>query len=352
MATQKNIENTTFLWLLLLVSVAFLWLLKPLFGPIFWACVIAMIFHPLQDRLSLKLPDKSNTVSLLTLGICLVIVVIPMILLISAVISEGIAIYNRIESGELDPGQYIEQLQTAFPQIQGVLESLGLNIANIKTQFADLIKASSGIIAKNTLNIGQNTFAFFLNVGLMLYLAFFMLRDGETIIALLIKALPLGDTRERHLFDKFVEVTRATVKGNLVVAMVQGGLGGLILWVLGISGALLWGTIMMILSLIPMVGAGLIWAPVAIYLLATGAYIKGIILILFGVGVIGLVDNILRPILVGRDTKLPDYIVLFSTLSGLTLFGINGFVMGPLLAALFFAFWGIFIREFQISGEP
>jgi predicted PurR-regulated permease PerM len=159
----------------------------------------------------------------------------------------------------------------------------------------------------------------------------------------------MGDTRERLLFAKFAEVTRATVKGNLVVAIVQGALGGFIFWALGIPAALLWAVVMAFLSLLPAVGAAIIWAPVAAYLLAVGSYVDGIILIAFGAGVIGLVDNLLRPILVGRDTKLPDYLVLLSTLGGMALFGINGFVIGPLIAALFIAFWGIFMREINVE---
>jgi predicted PurR-regulated permease PerM len=149
------------------------------------------------------------------------------------------------------------------------------------------------------------------------------------------------------MFAKFAEVTRATVKGNLVVAAVQGALGGIIFWILGIPGPFLWGVVMFLLSLIPMVGAGLIWAPVALYLFAAGQWIEGLVLTGFGIGVIGLVDNVLRPILVGRDTKLPDYIVLMSTLGGFVLFGMNGFVIGPLIAALFVTVWEIFIREFN-----
>jgi predicted PurR-regulated permease PerM len=178
-----------------------------------------------------------------------------------------------------------------------------------------------------------------------------MLRDGSKLVVQLTKALPLGDERERLLFAKFSEVTRATVKGNLLVAMVQGALGGLIFWFLDIRAPVLWGVVMTLLSLIPMVGAGLIWAPVAIYLFAVGNWVHGLILVGFGAGVIGLVDNILRPILVGRDTKLPDYMVLLSTLGGFVLFNINGFVIGPLLAALFVAFWEIFIREFNTPAD-
>ena len=144
------------------------------------------------------------------------------------------------------------------------------------------------------------------------------------------------------MVGKFTTVIRATVKGNIVVAASQGALGGMIFWILGIQGPVLWGVLMAFLSLLPAVGAGLIWVPVAIYFLATGAVWQGVVLTAFGVFVIGLVDNILRPVLVGKDTKMPDYIVLISTLGGMALFGLTGFVIGPVIAALFMASWDLF----------
>ena len=147
---------------------------------------------------------------------------------------------------------------------------------------------------------------------------------------------------KRHLFAKFTTVVRATVKGNIAVAAMQGALGGAIFSFLDIQGALLWGFVMAFLSLLPAVGAGLIWAPVAIYFLLTGSLWQGITLIAFGVLVIGLVDNVLRPILVGKDTQIPDYVVLISTLGGMVLFGLNGFVIGPVIAAIFIAAWDLF----------
>ena len=274
--------------------------------------------------------------------------VLPVTVLISSVVSEGADYYNKLESGEVNPAQYIEQVRTAFPAVQQTLERFGIDFARIKEGALSITMSGGKWIAQHALSIGQNTFTLLLNICLMLYLTFFLLRDGNYLMELLIRALPLGDARERLLFAKFGEVTRATIKGNMVIAIVQGSLGGLTFWALGIPGALLWGVVMTAMSLIPAVGPAIVWAPVTIYLFATGANIKGIILVGVGMGVIGLIDNILRPILVGRDTKLPDYIVLLSTLGGLGLFGINGFVIGPLVAALFIAFWGIFIREVNV----
>lgn len=161
------------------------------------------------------------------------------------------------------------------------------------------------------------------------------------------RAIPLDDDTKRHLLKKFTTVVRATVKGNIVVAATQGVLGGLIFWFLGLPSALLWGTVMALLSLLPAVGSALVWVPVAIYLLLSGAMFKGLLLIAFGALVIGTVDNLMRPILVGKDTRMPDYLVLVSTLGGLSVFGLSGFVVGPLVAALFVASWDLFVSRQQ-----
>jgi predicted PurR-regulated permease PerM len=344
----KKLETRTFLFFLLLVSIAFILVLKPFFGTIFWACAITIIFYPLQQRLQRLLKGRTNTAALITVLACMLIVVLPAIFLISSVVQEGAAVYDKLESGEINPGQYIEQIRTAFPSLQQTLSRFDIDIDSLKKNALNLGMSSGKFIAQNLLSVGQNTFMLVLNICLMLYLSFFLLRDGPQLLELLIRALPLGDARERLLFAKFGEVTRATIKGNLVIAVVQGSLGGIIFGILGIPGALLWGVVMAVLSLIPAVGPALIWLPVSLYLFAIDENTKAIILIGFGAGVIGLIDNILRPILVGRDTKIPDYIVLLSTLGGLGLFGVNGFIIGPLVAALFMAFWGIFIREIHI----
>lgn len=349
---HETLERRSFLLMLALVTILFLYLLKPFFGAVLWACIIGILFHPLQRRLLERWAHRPNLTALATLTLCVIIVVIPVLFVIGSFFQEGVALYQRMQTGELNPGEYLEQIRKAFPVIQNLLDRLGVDFANLKEQIAGGAIAAGRFIAQNAMSLGQGTLQFFMSLGLMLYVAFFLLRDGPQLIAMLVRALPLGDEREHLLFAKFAEVTRATVKGNLVVALIQGTLGGIIFAVLGIPGALLWGVVMVLLSLIPVVGAGLIWAPVAIYLFAVGDWVQGLVLAGFGVGVIGLVDNVLRPILVGRDTKLPDYIVLLSTLGGLVMFGMNGFVIGPLIAVLFAAFWGIFIREFNLHPEP
>lgn len=346
---RDKLERRSFLLLLVLVSIAFGFILEPFWGAIFWACAVAVIFAPLQRWVLSKIGERPNTAALLTLLVLMAIVIIPVILLASAFVSEGIQFYQRIEAGEIDPRQILQRLREAFPWVDQVLLELGVDTNNLKERLSQALLNASQFLAKETFTIGQNTFSFLVSLTLMLYLTFFLLRDGKTLVHLIIKALPLGDEREHALFTKFAEVTRATVKGNLVVAIVQGALGGIIFWILDIPGPLLWGVVMAFLSLIPAVGAAIIWFPVSLYLYATGAWISATVLLAYGAIIIGLADNLLRPILVGRDTKLPDYVVLFSTIGGIVLFGINGFVIGPLVAALFMATWQIFMKDF--NGE-
>lgn len=344
------LERRSFLLFLAAVTLVFIYLLTPFFGAIFWACVIALLFQRLYVRL--RKPLGGNLAALATLLISLAIAILPTFFVFGSVLQEGAHLYQRLQSGEIDIGGYLERIRAAFPVVQEFLDRFGLDLGSLRDQLSGIAITASQFLAQNAARLGTGTVQWFISLVLMLYLAFFMLRDGERLVALLVRALPLGDERERWLFAKFAEVTRATVKGNLVVAAVQGALGGLIFWLLGIGGAVLWGSVMALLSLIPLLGAGLIWGPVAIYLFATGDWIQGVILAAFGAGVIGLIDNILRPILVGRDTKLPDFMVLLSTLGGFVVFGVNGFVIGPLLAALFVASWQIFMREFNPTPEP
>lgn len=342
-----KIEQRMFLLLLGVVTALFLFLLKPFFAPILWACIIAVLFHPLQVRLGRAWGDRPTLIALTTLLACVVLVVLPVLLLLGSFAQQGISLYRQIDTGEINPAQYIDQVRNAFPAVQALFERLDIDMDSVRENLTSAAVATSRFLAQNALTVTQGTFSFVLKLGLMLYVAFFLLRDGRRLVEELVQALPLGDERERMLFQKFAEVTRATVKGNLVVAMVQGTLGGLIFWILGLPAALLWGVVMTVLSLIPAIGAGLIWLPAAIYLYAIGAWISATVLVLYGVLIIGLADNILRPILVGRDTKLPDWLVLLSTLGGLSMFGINGFIVGPLIAVLFLAFWQIFGREFN-----
>jgi predicted PurR-regulated permease PerM len=228
-----------------------------------------------------------------------------------------------------------------------MIERVGIDPSRLEEQIQSAGIAASRYIASRALSIGQQTLQGTVFFFLMLYLLFFFLRDGPRLLEGLVRALPFGDERERHLLERFAEVSRATIKGTLVVGIAQGMIGGLAFAILGIGSPVLWGVVMALLSILPAVGPALVWLPAAIVLIASGEIVAGVALILVGVFIIGLVDNLLRPILVGRDTRMPDYLILLSTLGGLVGFGLAGIIIGPIIAAFFLSIWQMAEREFK-----
>ncbi|MCQ4321926.1 AI-2E family transporter [Stutzerimonas stutzeri] len=342
---KSTLEQKVFLALLFVVSIAFGWILYPFYGAVFWAVILAIIFSPLQRRLQRHMGHRRNLTAIITLLVSLIVAVLPVIVITGLLVQEGSSLYQQMESGELDVGQFVGGVKAMLPDsLQQQLQRFGFgNLDQLRERLASGALQGSQYLATKAFSFGQGTFQFFVSFFVMLYLLFFFIRDGRDLVVKIRRALPLSDNQKRRLFSKFTRVVRATVKGNIVVAVTQGFLGGVIFAILGIPAALLWGVLMAFLSLLPAIGAGLIWAPVAIYFLVQGMVIQSVILTLYGILVIGLVDNFLRPILVGKDTKMPDYLVLISTLGGLALFGLNGFVIGPLIAALFMSSWALFI---------
>jgi len=337
----QRLAFRTFLLLLTAVSVAFAALLQPWFDAVFWGAILALLFMPLYRRLLARMPARPSLAALATLLACLVIVVVPVSLITGSLVQEGAALARRAANGEFDLTHGVAQLINALPAFarQWLTDAGIVDLDSLRQQVLLGLRAGSQMLATQAVAAGQNTLEFLVRLALMLYLLFFLLRDGAQLVRQCRARIPLDAAHQRQLVEKFATVVRATVKGNLVIAIVQGVLGGLMFWALGIEGALLWGALMAVLSLLPAVGAALIWFPVAVYFLVTGATASGIVLMLYGMLVIGLADNLLRPMLVGKDTKLPDYLVLLSTLGGLSLFGLNGFVIGPLIAALFITCW-------------
>ncbi|MDK3023455.1 AI-2E family transporter [Cupriavidus taiwanensis] len=342
---MRNLKG--FYVLLVAVSIAFIWILLPFYSAILWGTILAILFHPMQRRLTVRFGNRENLAALTTLLVCVLMAIVPVFLMIATLAQEAAFAYQQIRTGKWDFGQYFQTAVQALPaSVEAWLNEIGLaDVAGLQAKLTEGAARISQFMAAQAVAIGQNTLQFAVGLGVMLYLVFFLLRDGAVISHRLREAMPLSDAHTRRLVGRFTTVVRATVKGNVVVAVVQGVLGGLAFLLLGINGALLWGTLMAFLSLLPAVGAALVWGPAAIYFLLAGPVWKGIALIAIGTLVIGAVDNVLRPILVGKDTKLPDWVVLISTLGGMSVFGINGFVIGPLIAALFISCWDISVIE-------
>ena len=339
---ETTLQNRSLFALLVLVTIAFIWILLPFYGAVFWAAILGILFAPLQRRLQLKFGWRHNLTSLFTLSICLVIAILPVTFIGVLLVQEGATLYRNIESGQLDIAGYLAQFKQSLPPyFQYLLDRFGMgDVISLREKIVKSAMQGSQFFV----SFGQGTFEFLMSFFIMLYLLFFFLRDGSELARKFRTAIPLDDQQKRLLQLKFNRVVRATIKGNVLVAITQGALGGLIFWFLDIPSALLWAVLMAFLSLLPAVGAGIVWAPVAAFFLFSGATWQGVVLALYGVLVIGLVDNVMRPMLVGKDTKMPDYLILISTLGGLAIFGLNGFVIGPLIAALFISSWALFIE--------
>jgi predicted PurR-regulated permease PerM len=349
--TQYTLQQKFFLLLLALVTLAFVYILLPYSGAIFWGVVLAILFAPLYRRLLRATKQKPTAAALITLLSIIVMVILPVSLIGASLVKQAAVLYDMIGSGQINFGAYFVRIVHSLPQwVVNLLERFDLtDLASLQQKLSEGAAQVSQTVARQAINIGSKTFDFLVGMFVMLYLLFFLLRDGQSLAARIRHAIPLSLKYKQRLFNNFTTVIRATVKGNVLVAAAQGALGGLIFWFLGVQAPLLWAVVMAFLSLLPAVGAAVVWAPVAIYFLVTGSVWQGVVLIAFGVIVIGLVDNVLRPVLVGKDTKMPDYLVLLSTLGGMALFGLNGFVIGPVVAALFIACWDLFVatEEFQ-----
>ena len=349
----RPFDDRAFLLLVAVVTIAFGWVVAPFAGALFWSTVLAVLFMPVHRRLVAATRGRASLAALATLAVILLIVILPTGLVVSALMQEAAGLVARVKSGELDFAAHYQALLKALPPwVADYAARFGLtDLSGIRARVSEGLLGMSQVAVGHVLNVGQNTFGFLLQLGVMLYVLFFLLRDGADLVRRIRAAVPLRDDLLRDLMGKFVTAIRATVKGNIAVALVQGALGGLIFGFLGVDAPVLWGTLMALLSLLPAVGAGLVWGPVAIYFLLTGSVWQGALLAGYGVLVIGLVDNLLRPILVGKDTKMPDYVVLISTLGGLAVFGLAGFVAGPVIAALFIAVWEVVAAHRAAAAE-
>jgi predicted PurR-regulated permease PerM len=348
---MRSLEDTTFLLLVIAVSLAFAWIVWPLYGAVLWGMVTAIVFAPLHRRLTRSTGQRRNLAALATVLIIVVIVVLPLMMIGASLLQEASSLYEKIQSGDLNLVRLFRQVLDGLPAwAANIMRRFGLtSLGEAQEQLSAGLLKSSQFLAGQAVSIGQGTLDFVVNLCVMLYLLFFLLRDGDALSEHIKAAIPLSAEQKNALFRKFTIVIRASVKGDMLVALLQGVLGGLIFWFLGITTPLLWAVLMAFLSLLPVVGAGLVWFPVAVYFLATGSVWQGVVLIAYGAIVIGLVDNLLRPVLVGKDTKMPEYVVLISTLGGIAMFGFNGLVIGPVIAAMFIAAWDIFSAARQAA---
>jgi predicted PurR-regulated permease PerM len=342
-----TVNRTTALVLLAIAAtIALVIVLYVVWQAIFWAVVLGILFRPIQKWVEARFSLRPGVAAAVTLLLTLVFVQIPIFVLGSMIVTEGAAVYQRIESSQFDLGATLGWLQQLVPQqVWQWLAGLGVDFGAITERIQTAVMRGGQFALSLLVGAGQNAASFVMNFFLMVYLLYFILRDGDEMYRKLFAVIPLPSDQKQRLFAKFAEVSIATLKGTLVVGVTQGALGGLIFFLLGINGAVFWGAAMAVVSVLPAVGAALVWVPAALFLILGGSWIKGAILLAFGTLVISMSDNVLRPVVVGRQTRMPDYLVLFSTIGGLAVLGISGFVLGPVIAAVFLVSWELVAEE-------
>lgn len=338
------VKRGMFLLLLFLVTALFFGLISSFLMACFWAAIFAILFQGVYQWLVVKFRGHRNTAAFTTCLLILVAVVIPIGLISIAVVQESKSLYDQIQQGDINISAIVKSIEARIPVVEEVLSRFGITLGTLKTRIESFATDIISFAGESTLRYTQGAINITVEFFLMLYLLYFWLRDGSKIVAGIRHAIPLGDNIEDALFRKFAQVARATLKGTVVVAACQGFIGGVLFAILHIEGAVLWGVLMGLLSLLPVAGSGIIWLPAAVILYFQGYVVDAIIIVVVGSLGIGLIDNLLRPVLVGRETRMPDYLVLLATLGGLAWVGLSGFIIGPVLAALFITSW-------EITGE-
>ena len=347
-----GLERGGFLLFLALVTLALLVVVLPFAQPLLWATLAAIMFQPLFRWFLARLPERDNQAALATLLVIFIAVIVPAFAIGSAVVNEAAGLVVAFQEGRINVADWFEQVFAALPpNVQESLDASGWgDLSDLQQRAQEFLQASLGLIAQQAIAIGGSVFGFVLAFGIALYVSYFLLRDGRNIGETLLASLPFERSIADRLAERFLGIVRATIKGSVVVGLVQGALGAITFWIVGIPSVLLLGVIMAIASLLPAIGPAIVWVPAAVYLLATGAIWQGVVVIVSGVAVIGMIDNVLRPILVGRDTGIPDWLILVTTLGGIALLGLSGIVVGPLVAGLFIGGWSI-LRE-QREASP
>lgn len=348
----EELQQASFLTILVVVSLLMAVIVLPFAQPLLWAALAAIMFQPLYRFTLRQMRGRRNPAAGLSLLTIFIGVLVPAAWITSMVIEQAFVLMTLLQEQPIDLAVVFNKVNAALPQFaqDAIARSEWANVAMVQTRLQELLAQSAGMIASQAVMIGSGALSFFLSFGVALYVMFFLLRDGERIGRRIMNAVPVERSIADRLADRFLGIVRATIKGTGVVALVQGALGWITLAIAGVPSALLFGVLMAIFALVPVIGAGVVWLPAGLWLLMTGDTWQGIFVLGMGFIVISSADNVLRPILVGRDTGIPDWIILVTTLGGISLVGFSGIVLGPLVAGLFLASWSI-LREQRDEDE-
>ena len=339
----EKVRSALFFSLLIILFLAFVYIIRPFFFSLFWAAIIAILLYPMHKKINkyINAPSLSAIISLI---LVVVLIFLPLTLLLYLIIQQSVILYSSFSTENIVSNvQGISNWLRHTPISPYIIE-----ISSQWTEYAaSVAKTISLFLFENIKAITQNSVRFIFMLVVMFYTLFFFFKDGGKIVTRLSYVSPLGNEYEKMLYEKFRNTALSTIKTTIIIGGIQGMLGGLLFWSVGIKSALLWGIVMTAVCVIPALGSFIIWLPAALIMFATGNIIQGIIILIIGAFVISVIDNLLRPILVGKGTEMHPIIVLFSTLGGIFLFGISGFIIGPIVSALFLSILSIYLQYYK-----
>jgi predicted PurR-regulated permease PerM len=352
--SARNFRTAFVLLLVVAVSALFLAVTWPFLKPLLVGAILAGLCQPLYRWVTRLLRGRRSLGAVVALLILFILLVGPISAFLGIVVQQALHVSNeaipwvRQHIGSAGTFNAHDWLVQRFPSLADHVPSQEQIAENVGT----VAKATGGYLVAAVSRMTAGTAAFLLDLFVMIYAMFFFLKDGAKILEKIFYYTPLSHEDESLMMHRFASITRATVKGTLVIGVIQGTLAGIAFWVAGLDGAAFWGTVMAILSIVPGIGAALVWVPAVIYLFITGQVLTATLLLAWCAAVVGTVDNILRPILVGKDAKMPDLLILVGTLGGLFLFGPIGFIVGPIVCGLFLTVWEIYGATFRDLLPP
>jgi len=333
------------------ISILFLTMIRAFIVALLLAAIFAALSHPLYRRLLGLFRGRRYLASAAVVVVLLLAVIGPLTGLVGILVTEAVNVSRSVrpwvEEQVRSPGEFLRWLERA-PMVNELVPDREALFARA----GELVGRTAGFVTDAAAAGTRGTARFFLMLFVMLYALFYFLIDGKAVLDRLLYYLPLSNDDEGRMLDRFTSVTRATLKGTLLIGLIQGLLGGGAFAVASIPGSVLWGTVMAVLSIIPGVGIALVWVPAAAYLALSGRIAAAVLFTLWCAGVAGTADNVLRPRLVGQDAKMSDLLILVSTLGGLALFGAVGILVGPLVAALFVTIWDLYGQAFADLLPP
>ncbi|MBW2030356.1 MAG: AI-2E family transporter [Deltaproteobacteria bacterium] len=343
---QETIHKSVLLLIVLFISAVFLSMIRQFLMAILLGGIFSALAHPLYRRLERRFGGRRQLASLATLFLIVIVVLLPLAGILGIVAAQAISVGQSVTpwvQKQMSQPTAFSDILAYIPFYDRIEPYQGI----LLTKAGQVVGHISTFLLNSLSSATVSTINFLFSLVILLYTMFFFLMDGDKLLLKIMYYLPLEERDERRLLDKFTSVTRATLKGIALIGILQGGLAGVAFAVVGINSAVFWGTIMTILSIIPGIGTALVWIPAAIILAAGGHFLKAIGLALFCALVVGSLDNFLRPRLIGRDTAMHELLVLFGTLGGIFMFGIVGFLIGPVIAALFVTVWEIYGTAFK-----